>query len=395
MLTAVIPFPKMLFLNGFLIFIFLVWARRAVWLGRLRKKNPPIEKIERPTRTDTKISLIVPAKNEEKNIANCLYHLFRQNFKNCEIIVVDDRSTDKTPHLLENFQKLSPFPFKIIRIEKLPPGWTGKNHAMVAGSKAASGSWLLFTDADTTHQPESVASALETALAQKIDFLTLAPETESRSFWEKTVQPLAVGSLALWFNSEKVNDPQSGTILANGQFILVRKEAYEKVGGNESVKSEVIEDVELAKKIRGAGFTVQFLNGTKLYSTRMYSSLAEIKTGWTRIFTYLFNKKIPAILHKIFLFSFASLAPFVILKMELFFWWAQSEFYQPLTLALSLGVCAWIILIRFIGNKTLKCNPWYAFLHPLGSVIMIWILCICILRIAFNRPSAWRGDLHQ
>ncbi len=385
----------MMALDVFLIFIFLVWSRRVLWLSALGKKNPPIQKVERPEKTDLKISIIVPAKNEEKNIANCLYHLFRQNFKNCEIIVVDDRSTDKTPHLLENFKKLSPFPFRIIRIEKLPPGWTGKNHAMVAGSKAASGDWLLFTDADTTHSPESAASALETAISQKIDFLTLAPETESRTFWEKTVQPLAIGSLALWFNSEKVNDPKTGNVLANGQFILVKKDVYEKVGGNESVKSEVVEDVELAKKIRAAGFTMKFLNGTKLYSTRMYSSLAEIKTGWTRIFTYLFKKNIPAILHKIFLFVFVSLAPFFILKIELFFKFTNSSSYRPLTLALSLGVCAWILLIRFIGNKMLKSNPWYALLHPLGSVIMIWILSICILRIAFNRPSVWRGDLHK
>ncbi len=366
-----------------------------MWLGRLGKKNPPIEKISTPSSEALKVSIIVPAKNEEKNIAHCLYHLFRQNYKNCEIIVVNDRSTDRTAHLLENFKQLSPFPFRIITIEKLPPGWTGKNHAMVAGSKAATGDWLLFTDADTTHHPESVASALHAAISKKIDFLTLAPETESRSFWEKTVQPLAVGSLALWFNSEKVNDPKSGIILANGQFILVKKEVYEKVGGNESVKTEVVEDVELARKIRAAGFTMQFLNGTHLYSTRMYSTLHEIKTGWTRIFTHLFNKNIPDILHKIFLFLFVSLGPFILLKIEILFKIYQSKYYDSSALILALGLCLFIIVIRFIGNKMVKSDPWYALLHPLGSIIMIWILSICVLRILLNRPSPWRGDLHR
>ena len=339
-----------------------------------------------PGKNNPKVSVIVPAKNEEKNIANCLVHLFRQNYKNYEIIVVDDRSTDKTPHLLENFQKLSPVPLRVLRIEKLPPGWTGKNHAMFAASKAASGDWLLFTDADTTHRPESIDSALETALAKNIDFLTLAPETESRSFWEKTVQPLAVGSLALWFDK---------AILANGQFILVKKEVYEKTGGNESVKTEVIEDVELAKRVKADGFSVQFLNGTMLYSTRMYSSLNEIKTGWTRIFTYLFNKNVPAILHKIFLFVFVSLSPFVILLDEIILKLNHSRRFEPSVFAFSLALCLWIILIRFVGNKMLKSNPWYAFLHPLGSVIMVWILSICVARILLNRPSVWRGDLHQ
>ena len=183
--------------------------------------------------------------------------------------------------------------------------------------------------------------------------------------------------------------------LGNGQFLLIRREVYEKVGGNESVKNEVVEDVELAKKIRQEGYSMQFLNGSRLYSTRMYSSLKEIKTGWTRIFTYLFNKNIPAILHKIFLFLFFSLMPFAILAIEKLFWITRSPRFDTKLFILSLIVSGWIVLIRFIGNKFLKTNPWYAFLHPLGSVVMIWILSACVGRIIFNRPSAWRGDLHR
>lgn len=373
----------------------MVWTRRVVWISGFRKKTPPIQKLSSPRELKGKISIIVPAKNEEKNIANCLFHLFKQNYANIEILVVDDRSTDRTPRLLENFKKLSPFPFKIIRIEKLPPGWTGKNHAMFAGSKAAEGDWILFTDADTTHQPESASSALAEALSKNIDFLTLAPETESHSFWEKTVQPLAVGSLALWFNSEKVNDPKSGVILANGQFILIKKNVYEKIGGNESVRTEVVEDVELAKKVRQAGFTMQFLNGTNLYSTRMYSSLKEIKTGWTRIFTYLFNKKIIPILHKIWLFAGVSLFPYAVAIWEGFLKFSGSDLFSSEVLLLSLALCAWISIIRFVGNKMVKSNPWYGLLHPLGCIVMIWILAICITRVVFNRPSVWKGDLHK
>ena len=364
-------------------------------MSRFRFTNPPLEPIVSSVSNSPKVSVIVPAKNEEKNIPNCLKHLFKQNYKNYEIIVVDDRSSDRTPHLLENFEKLSPVPFKVIRIEKLPAGWTGKNHAMYAASKAASGNWLLFTDADTTHQPESISTAMACALEKKIDFLTLAPEVESKSFWEKTVQPLAVSSLALWFKSDKVNDAKSDVTLANGQFLLIRKEAYEKVGGNESVKNEVVEDVELAKKIRGAGYSLQFLNGTRIYSTRMYSSLKEIQTGWTRIFTYLFNKNIPSILQKIFLFLFFSLLPFAVLAAEKVFWILKSSYFNSMLLLLSATVCGWIVLIRFIGNRLLKTSPWYAFLHPLGSLVMIWILSSCVGRILFNKPSAWRGDLHK
>ena len=377
----VIPSSNFL-LNAALVFIFFIWVKRVILISGFRRHNPPLPLVSSVSDAP-KITVIIPARNEEKNIPNCLYHFFKQNYPNFEIIVVDDRSTDRTPHLLENFQKLSPVPFKIIRIEKSPAGWTGKNYAVFTGSKAATGEWILFTDADTTHKPESLSSAISAALSQKIDFLTLAPETECRSFWEKTVQPLAVSSLALWFNTHRVNE-EGEKVLANGQFILIKKDVYEKLDGNESVKNEVVEDVEFAKKARAVGYKVRFLNGTNLYGTRMYSTLMEIKTGWTRIFTYLFNKNIWSMLHKIFLFLFFSCLPFFIL-------FASSG----TTFWLALGVCAWIITIRFIGNKMVKTNPWYAFLHVLGSFVMIWILLACVARVLFNRPSAWKGQLYK
>ena len=378
-----------------LVFIGLVWIKRAFWMIQFRKTHPPLSSLPISKDLSSKISVIIPARNEEKNISRCLENLLNQSYSNYEIIVVDDRSSDKTYDEVNRIQKNSNHAIKLVRVEKLPAGWTGKNYAMFTGSKAASGEWLLFTDADTTHRRESLSVSLGHAVEKKIDFLTLTPEVESKSFWEKTVQPLATSSLALWFDPNKVNDPTSQTALANGQFILIRKEVYEKVGGNESVKNEVVEDVELAKKVRASGYLVQFLNGTSLYSTRMYSSLKEIRTGWTRIFTYLFKKNSVLILHKIFLFFFFSCLPFFILLTELSLKISGSGSYSRPLLILSLGVSLWVVLIRFFGNKFLKSDPWYALLHLLGSLVMIWILCSCLVRIVFNRPSVWRGDLHR
>ncbi len=382
-----------------LLYIFLVWVWRAFWISKLRKLNPPLEPVRLPGPSTPKVSVIVPARNEEKNISNCLESLLKQTYAHYEIIVVDDRSTDKTPEILKDVQA-SRMPgdipsLKIVRIEKLPEGWTGKNYAMFTGSKAATGRYFLFTDADTTHTSESLQTAVTTALTQNIDLLTLVPETESKSFWEKTVQPLAVSSLTLWFHPEKTNDPKSGVVFANGQFILVSREAYEKVGGNEAVKNEVVEDVALAKKLKEACFTVKFLDGTLIYSTRMYSSLKEINVGWTRIFTYLFNKNVPAILHKIFLFLLFSILPFVVCGLEKYFYFTHSAHFDKTILLLSAAVSGIIVLVRFIGNKMLRSNPWYAFLHPLGSLMMIWILSVCVTRIALRRPSVWRGQYHK
>lgn len=374
-----------------LLFTGAVWTKRALWLGRLKKTDPPL--LPAPFNgTPPKISIIVPAKDEERNIAHCLKHLLEQSYPNFEIIVVDDRSVDATPTIIEFYKKNARIPIKNIRIEKLPPGWTGKNHAMHVGAAAASGEWLLFTDADTTHFEHCLSTAVSKALSEGIDFLTLAPETTSDSFWEKTVQPLAVSSLALWFDPRRINDPKSRGVLANGQFILVKKLVYEKTGGSEAVKDKVVEDVEFAKNVRNAGFHVQFLDGTRLYSTRMYTSLAEIHRGWTRIFIHLFDKSILAIAHKIALFLFFSILPFAVLAREIYFKLLESPFFDAGVFWVSLGVSAWIVAIRAAGNLRVRTNPWFALLHPLGSLILVWILGTCIYRIITRRPSLWRGD---
>ena len=388
---AAIPFSEAL--TALLALIGLVWVRRVFWMSAFRRGNPPLEAHPAPSPAP-KISVIVPARDEEKNIAHCLAHLFKQNYPNYEILVVDDRSLDGTPAILAALKHNAPVPLRTVRIEKLPSGWTGKNYAMFTASRAAQGDWLLFTDADTTHAPGSVSTAAACALERNIDFLTLAPETECKSFWENVVQPLAVSSLALWFRTASINDPARKDTLANGQFILVKKEAYEKVGGNESVKNEVVEDVELAKRMKAQGLRVAFLNGTRIYSTRMYSTLKQIHTGWTRIFTYLFQKNIWAILHKVLLFLVFSISPFVLLMTEIILKFNNSEFFSSLVLWSASGVSAFIIFVRFLGNRLAHTNPWFAFMHPLGSLVMVWILLSCVTRVIFRQPSTWRGDKH-
>lgn len=382
-------------LSAALAFALAVWVKRAIWFASFRRTHRPLVPTRGTLISPPKISIVVPARDEEKNLPACLATLSKQEYPDFEIVVVDDRSSDKTPAMVEEWKRTSRVPFSGVRVEKLPPGWTGKNHAMWVGSRAAAGEWILFTDADTLHDPKCLATAMETAHRLQIDFLTLAPETVAITFWEHVVQPLAVGSLALWFDPMKVNDEKSGVTLANGQFILVRKSVYEKVGGNESVKNEVVEDVELAKKMRAAGFSVKFLDGTKLYSTRMYSSLAEIHRGWARIFTYLFEKNVWAILHKIGLFLCFSIFPFVAFAWQATLGVSESPAFDRPALALATLLCLFIFTIRAIGNRAVRANPLSALLHPLGSLVMIWILSSCIIRILGNLPSAWRGDLHK
>ncbi len=388
-----IPFSDLI-LSALLASAALVWTRRALWMRRFSSLHPPIDPVQ--SRADSpKISVVIPARNEEKNIGRCLARLFYQRYPDYEIIVVDDRSEDRTPEILAALQKLSPVPMKIVRIDKKPEGWTGKNYAVHAGSRAAQGEWILFTDADTAHEAYSLPTALETSRYRGLDCLTLAPKTECRGFWEKTVQPIAVGAIAVWFDPVKINDPKQNVTLANGQFILVRRDVYEKIGGNEAVKTEVVEDVAFAKNVRKAGHRIEFLDGTKLYATRMYSSLTEIRNGWTRILTYLLDRSPMKILHKIFLFVAFSLFPFAVLAAEKMLFLMGSPHFSTPVFFLSLLTCVWIVFVRAMGNKRLGTPPGYALLHPLGSLVMVWILTICLGRVLFNRPSAWKGELHK
>ena|SRR5438128_7260282 len=164
------------------------------------------------------VSIIVPARNEEACLALCLESLVSQTGIGFELIVVDDASTDRTAEIARSFEGIT-----VINAGPLPDHWTGKNNAMSAGAKAAKGKWLLFTDADTVHQPGSLARAVAEAEQHGAALLSYSPEQEVRGFWEKAVMPVIFAELAAAYPPKKVNDPASPIAAANGQYLLVSR----------------------------------------------------------------------------------------------------------------------------------------------------------------------------
>jgi glycosyltransferase involved in cell wall biosynthesis len=229
------------------------------------------------------VTIIVPARNEEASLGDCLQSLTAQTGVEYEIFVVDDGSTDRTGEIAESFadvQVVSPGP--------LPAGWTGKNNAVVAGASVARGNWLLFTDADTVHVPGSLARALAEAKREKADLLSYSPEQIAVTFWERAVMPVVFAELAAEYPPDKVRDEASGIVAANGQYILVRRAAYDAVGGHAAVANEILEDVALAKAFRREGRKVFFRYGRDAVRTRMYRSWAQLREGWTKNLALLF-----------------------------------------------------------------------------------------------------------
>lgn len=248
----------------------------------------PLSELPIPADSSLDVSIIIPARNEEAALGDCLQSLTAQAGVNFEIIVVDDGSTDRTREIAQSFSAvrvISPEPLHDLLACNV---WTGKNNAIVVGAKEARADWLLFTDADTVHLPGSLARALNEAKTERADLLSYSPEQLVESFSERAVMPVIFAELAAEYPPHKLRDHNSGIAAANGQYILVRRAAYEAVGGHAAVGNEILEDVALARQFRNAGYRIYFRYGGDMVRTRMYRNWQQLREGWTKNLTLLF-----------------------------------------------------------------------------------------------------------
>jgi glycosyltransferase involved in cell wall biosynthesis len=229
------------------------------------------------------VSVIIPARNEEACLGGCLESLVPQTGVPFEIIVVDDHSTDRTREIAASFPNV-----RLIEAGPLPSGWTGKNNAVTTGARQARGQWFLFTDADTVHLPGSIAHALAEAEQNAAELLSYSPEQIAVSFWEMATLPVVFAELARQFPPSKVSDPLSPIAAANGQFILIRRDTYETVGGHAAIAGDILEDVALARAVKRSGRKIRFRYAADAVRTRMYRNYAQLRDGWTKNLALLF-----------------------------------------------------------------------------------------------------------
>jgi len=286
-----------------------------------------------------RVSVIIPARNEEANIARVVKSLAAQPAI-CEVLVVDDQSEDRTGAILAALQEEIP-KLRTLRVESLPEGWLGKTHAAAMGARAATGDWLLFTDADTEHREGSLADLVQRAGDESADLLSVSPGQETPTWWEKAVIPCVYVKLASLYRFDEVSDPHSPSAAANGQYMLIRREAYERSGGHEAVKSAILEDVELARNIKTRGGKLVFLPGTPWVRTRMYRSFAGMWQGWTKNLYLLYAGKGSRMLAAV----------------------ASLWLLDALPVVVFLAVCLWVAFARGGGGAAL-----------LGGGLMILVL---------------------
>jgi glycosyltransferase involved in cell wall biosynthesis len=241
------------------------------------------------------LAVIVPARNEEDCLGACLESLVSQSEeifalgKDWDLIVVDDGSTDRTAEIARGFAGVT-----VIEAEKLDAGqvgrvWTGKNNAIWTAARRARGRWLLFTDADTIHEPGGLRHALHEAERHKVGMLSYSPRQIVQGFTQRSLMPLVFCELALAYPPAKISDPAQRIAAANGQFLLVEREAYRKLGGHPSVAGEVLEDVELAVLAKRRRVGLRFRYADDIVSARMYRTTAAMIEGWTKNLQLLFN----------------------------------------------------------------------------------------------------------
>ncbi len=357
---------------------------------RARRSRSLDEWSDVPPRPTPRVSVVIPARNEARNIERCLNSVRATDYPAVEVIVVDDHSTDGTGALARAAAERDAR-VRVIAPDPLPSGWFGKQWACRAGAGVATGEILLFTDADTVHAPDLIARSVNAMFARDAALLTVAGAQELGTFWERVVQPQFFALLLVRYGgTERVSRATSpSAAIANGQCIFIRRSAYDASGGHEAVRDKVAEDLALAQRFVSQGRRIALLLGLDQLSTRMYTSLGEIVRGWTKNVYVAGREAAPGGAWGRALFPLLlvagplfGLAPVVAVL-------AGLPGHAPPGVLLwgALGVAGtlapWIAVYRVA-----RLPVWYALLYPLGQLVLLYIEALALLR---GQRVEWKG----
>ena len=358
----------------------LVTLHRLGGRGFRRRRNRPVLQPEKLPR----VSVLVPARNEERNIARCVRSLLAQDYVDFEVIVLDD-SEDRTPNILQSLagdERL-----RVMAGNPLPAGWLGKNWSCHQLSQAATGELLLFTDADTHHHPSMLHDAVTACLAGRFDFLSAIPRQELHTWAERLVLPILPWSLHTFFPVGLARRLRLRALAtAAGQLMLFRKEAYALIGGHQGIRGSVLDDVSLAQQVLKAGLPWSLMDGKARLSVRMYRSSKEVWDGLSKNLFAVFGCNLPW-----FCFVWAWLfwvtwqPPLVLVLRATRALSIPAESVIPAALATSLCLLLWLI------NNLRFRIPWIqAALHP---VTMLLVLSIAVRSVIWHtrRRGTWKG----
>jgi glycosyltransferase involved in cell wall biosynthesis len=360
-----------------------------VTLVRARHSRSLDEEDASPHADPPLVSLVIPARNEARNIGRCVESALASDYPRLEIVVVDDHSTDETAAIAQAIAQRDAR-VRVITPPALPGGWFGKQWACAEGAAASQGEVLGFMDADTWQTPDLVTRVVNAMDSRGADMLSVLGTQELGGFWERLVQPQVFAILLQRFGGTELVNRSSfaSQKIANGQCLWLRRSAYDALGGHGAVRDKVAEDLALAQLYFRAGRTVSIVLGLAQLSTRMYTSLRELVEGWGKNIYAGGRDAMPLGAAGRVVF------PLVLLMPALF------GLAPPIVGALALGgmmggdALAWAaiagganLLWWLLVYRWLKLTPLYALLHPLGSAVLFYI---ALRAIARGRRVRWK-----
>lgn len=366
------------------------------WIHNQYHMDVVVEPAVAPPKQQPKISVIVPARNEAKNIRRCVEALLEQTYPNYELIVLDDRSTDATPQILDQISgSLQTERLRVLEGQDLPPGWAGKPFALAQASQQAQGEWLCFVDADTFAQPRLLSSTLAKAQAERADMFTILTDQILGSFWEKAVLPLVFTALSVGFPSQRVNDPEKPDAIANGQFILIRKEVYQSVGGHAAVRDRIAEDRALADLVKSRGYRLIVADGRAVARTRMYTSFPEIWEGWTKNIFLGMQGRLGLLLFGALTALLAALFLPAWLLVGMVWFLLSWKLVVGIVMLEAVLVWGYLLWLRLQAARAFHISGLYALTLPLGSLIFAAMMFASAYKVLSGQGVTWKGRKYQ
>ena len=331
-----------------------------------------------------KVSVLIPARNEEENIERCVQSLLLQDYPNFEVIVLDDQSSDSTNSILKKMAMTAPG-LHMIEGRPLPDGWMGKSWACTQLAEKAQGDLFYFTDADTVHQPDALTKIVMALLGEQADFITGFPHQEMHTWGERLIVPFFTWAfytfLPLWMAYQMRFPALSNAI---GQMMLFRRDAYQAIGGHGGVSDQITEDLELAKKIKAAGLRWRVMNAFDLIACRMYHTNQEAVAGFSKNLFAAFGFRILSFLFVFIWLLMMFWEPLIVLVLFALGFASQA---QPAILVgcIVLAVITWLVPLRQLGLAS-----GLAFLYPL-IILVNAMIAFRSMHFSLTGQLAWKN----
>jgi cellulose synthase/poly-beta-1,6-N-acetylglucosamine synthase-like glycosyltransferase len=365
------------------------WAYLIKSMMNSFKLTPYLDKFENTSKTNPRVSIILPARNEEEFIGKCLDSLTKQDYENYEIIAIDDSSEDSTGKIISEYAKKYANVISVSARPK-PEGWMGKNWACMEGYKKVSGELLLFTDADTVHAKNVTSLAVTHLNSFDLDALSAIPKMLTFDFWTNITLPMISTFLHTRFSALNVNDPSKKTGYFFGSFFIIKKTTYQEIGTHEGVKHEIIEDGALGKKVKDSGYKMKMVRGEHLIEAVWARDKGTLWNALKRLMVplYLQNGKIAVGIF--FAIVFLLFVPFMTFTTLAIF---PNDVTSAKILCIVSAVASILIYTgAVIETKIgLKLRLAYSLFAPLGSLVVILGFLSGLLQATKSSSVTWRG----